>query len=346
MPNLIFELKKLTSSYLLMAGLLTGFLFLTVSCNQRKSYQVDVSDVEIEPIEIKRYERVLFEIDPENLREEIDPWLDDFYLFLGDEINTDLGQQQLYDYITDEFNREVYQDLIEQWDDLSWLEEELTDAFTYFSYHFPEQGVPDVYSYLSAIDYEYPVFYQDGIAILALDMFLGKDYENYDRIGIPVFKRVKFVPDAVPVELMRTIAKDYVQQAGFPPESLLDYMIQEGKVLYFLDAMFPSYPDSLKIYYTENQVNWAVENEGPSWAYILDNDMLYSGDRPMIQKFVGDSPFTAPFSTGSAPRMGSFLGWMIIRNYMQRNPDITLADLLFTQKDSREILVDSRYRPR
>jgi len=342
----MIKFKKLLSSYLLIAGLLFGSFLLLQSCNQKKSYQVDVSDVEIEPIEIKRYEQVLFEIDPENIEEEIEPHLDDYYLFLGEEVNTDMGRQQLYDYITDEFNREVYQDLIQQWEDLSWLEDELTGAFTYFSYHFPEQGVPDVYSYLSAIDFEYPVFFQDGIAILALDMFLGKDYKNYDRIGIPVFKRVKFVPDAAPVELMRTIAKDFVHQAGFDPESLLDYMIQEGKVLYFLDAMFPSYPDSLKIYYTESQVNWAVENEGPSWAYILENDMLYSGDRPMIQKFVGDSPFTAPFSTGSAPRMGSFIGWMIIRNYMQRNPNITLADLLFSQKESREILVDSRYRPR
>jgi hypothetical protein len=340
------ELKMFTYSGFAIAGLLVGLLVLMVSCNPGKSYQVDVSDVEIDPIEIKRYEQVLFEIDPENLQEEIEPYVDDYYLFLGDEINTDMGQQQLYDYITDEFNREVYQDLIEQWGDLSSLEGELTDAFTYFSYHFPERNIPGIYSYLSAIDYEYPVFYQDGIAILALDMFLGKEYENYDRIGIPVFKRVKYIPDAVPVELMRTIAKDFIQQAGFPPESLLDYMIQEGKVLYFLDSMFPAYPDSLKIYYTKNHINWAVENEGPSWAYILENDMLYSSDRPMIQKFVGDSPFTAPFSASSAPRMGSFIGWMIIRNYMKRNPDITLAELIFAYKDSREILVESRYRPR
>ncbi len=339
-----FKNRLLSSS--LFAVFLIGLMMLMASCRQKNSYNVDVSDVEIEPIEIMRYEKVLFEINPENLGEEIQMHVDDYYLFLGDEINTAMGQQQLYDYITDEFNREIYQDLIQQWDNLSPLEVELTNAFTYFSYHFKDSNIPQIYSYLSAIDYEYPVFYQDGIAIIGLDMFLGKEYKNYDRIGIPVFKRVKFVPDAVPVELMRTIAKDFIHRADFIPESLLDYLIQEGKVLYFLDAMFPSYPDSLKIYYTESQLNWATKNEGPSWAFILENDMLYSTDRQLVQKFVGDSPFTAPFSAGSAPRMGSFIGWKIIRDYMQRNPEITLFDLIFQKKDSREILVDSRYRPR
>ena len=113
MPHLMIKTIK-------NAGLHIGFLILLLglggilnSCRKAPHYQADISSVRIEPIEIKRYEKLLFNLDPANLREEIDPYIDEFYLFLGEEINTPVGQQQLYDYITNSFSREVFDDLIE-----------------------------------------------------------------------------------------------------------------------------------------------------------------------------------------------------------------------------------------
>lgn len=328
----------------------TLFLFLSIgifitACRQTPHYQADISSVKMEPVEVQRYEKMLFNLDPANLSEEIDPHVDEFYVFLGEEINTPVGQQQLYDYITNPFSREVFDDLIEVWPDIAPLEKQLNGALRYFHYHFPEIQIPEVYTYLSGIDFEYPVIYQDDVVVIALDMFLGRDYANYERVGIPAFKRVRFVPEAAGVEVMREMGQNLLHQTSFVPETLLDFMIFEGKLLYFMDCVFPEMPDSTKMYYTTQQIEWAEANEGQSWTFMLNNELLYNTDRQLIQKMTGDAPFTAPFSTNSSPRMGVYNGWQIVREYMRRNQDVTLVELFYEKNDSRQILQGASYRP-
>jgi hypothetical protein len=319
-------------------------VFLVTSCKRRPHWEADISGIQIPDVEIKRYEQVLFHIDPSNLREEIDPYIEDFKLFLGEEINTLMGQQQLYGYITDQFIRDVYEDTESAWPDLGQLEKELTKAFRYYKYHFPQNSIPEVYSYVSGIDFDMPVKYFENNLVIGLDMFLGVDYEKYEKLGIPVFKRQRFIKENAAMETMRALAFETIKFNPNPPETLLDFMIYEGKLLYFLDCMFSTYPDSLKIAYTTEQVRWAEQNQGHAWAYYIENELLYSPDRQMIQKFVGPSPFTAPFSRGSAPRMGVYNGWQIVREYMRRNSEVGLRELLIA-KDASEILNKSNYRP-
>ncbi len=332
----------LKPQYYLIVILLAGMAL--VSCKRGKPYDVNISHIRIDPVEIKRYEEVLFTIDPANLREEIDPHIDDFSLFLGEEINTPMGQQQLYDYITDPFIKGLYEDTKLVWDDVAELERELTLAFRYLQYHFAHLQVPVVYSYVSGIDYELPAKYYDGNIIIGLDMFMGVDYVKYEQIGIPKFKRQRFLPENTALEALLSMVNEMLRPYPKLHENLLDHMIFEGKLLYFLDCMFPGKPDSLKIAYTTEQINWAERNQGQSWSYYIENELLYSTDRQMVQKFIGAAPFTAPFSAGSAPRMGIYNGWQIVRAYMRRNSDVGLQELLF-EKDAREILSKANYRP-
>ncbi|MFP4288003.1 MAG: hypothetical protein ACLFQS_01990 [Bacteroidales bacterium] len=325
--------------------LLILIILFHVSCNRKPPYQADISDVAEKHIEIKRYEQILFTVDPENILDEIQPHVKDFELFLGDQIFTPQGQQQLYEYITDPFIIEVYEDTQQVWHDLSDAENQLSQAFRYFRYHFPGVPVPVLYSYISGLDFEYPVKYFDGNIIIGLDMFLGKNYDNYEKMGVPVFKRIRFKPEAMPVEVMRVLVEQMFSTQLGNVESLLDFMVAEGKKLYFLDCMYPQWEDSLKISYTAQQMNWALGNEKSVWVYFLENDLLYESDRKSIQKFIGSAPFTAPLSRESAPRIGAFTGWRIVRNYMEKNPDITLSELL-NEDDAVKILRLSQYRPR
>jgi hypothetical protein len=344
MPNLVRPSSNLQNALFLVFFVLCVMLSLT-SCVKKQGYDADISKIKIEPILIKRYEKVLFEADPNNLKSALEPYYDEFYPFLGEEVKTPAGQQQLYNYVTDPFIREVYDDVKVKWNDVSKLEQQLTLAFRYFKYHFPDRSIPEIYSYVSGINFELPVYYQDDIVVIGLDMYMGGDYVNYDRQRIPAFKRVRFTPEAAPVELMREIGLQIFSEAPARPETLLDVIIMQGKIIYFLDAMFPSYPDSLKIYFSSDQIQWAKANESQAWTFILNNEMVYSTDRQLIQKLTGDAPFTAPFSGNSAPRMGVYNGWQIVREYMRRNPEVTMEMLFFEKTDSREILSQSRYRP-
>ncbi len=322
------------------------FAFMACSMHERKPfYEADISGIHLDDIPISQYEEVLFNANPFILSEELEPHLEEFGFFLGEGIIEPEGQQQLYDYVTDPFLIELYLDSRERWESLKELKKALTRAFRFYKYHFPDETIPRVYSYVSGIDYIMPVKYANGHMVIALDTYLGPDYPNYDKIGLPKYQSQQMRPEKVPVDAMRILAEKHLAKASHIPENLLEHMIYQGKKQFFLDCMLPRTPDSLKISYTARQLSWMQENEGPVWAYKLDNELLYSTEHGVIQQFLRDAPFTSPFSRQSAPRTGVYLGWQIVREYMQRNPDVDLQELI-NESDAREILAGARYRPR
>ncbi len=327
--------------YLLTMVLLT----LLFQCKQKPHYQADIRGVDIEPVVVHRYEEMLFSINPYQLREEIDPYIDTFRVFIGDEIDNPLAQQQLFDYMTDPLIVELVEETMKAWNDLSGLEAELHKAFRYYRSHFPSEPIPSVFSYVSGLDHTLPIKYAENNLVLALDLYLGPDFQTYRQIGIPAYQTFRMAPDFLLVDIMRVMAEKQLQREAVIPESFLDYMLYEGKILYFIDCMLPAYHDSLKIGYTSEQLDWMQQNRGFVWSYYLQNEFLYSSDRQIITRFIGDAPFTSAFSRGSAPRTASWIGWQIVREYMRRHPDLSLQDLI-QNHDAASILSGSRYRGR
>lgn len=318
-------------------------LLLFPQCSGDQHYKADLSGIQIEPITISRYEEVLFNIDPENLRHEIAPYIDTYYIFLGEEINDSVSQKQLYDYISDPLIRGLYDETRDIWSDVSDLESSLTNAFRYYKAHFPHAAIPSIYSYVSGLDHQLPIKYFDGHLVIGLDMYMGRDYPRYQQMGVPHYKTLLMDPAYIEADVMRVMAEKHFQEHHFVPETFLDFMIYEGKILYFLDCMLPDMNDTIKIGYSAKQLDWMQSNRAFVWSYYLDNEFLFSTDRLLINKFVGDAPFTAAFSRNSAPRTVAWTGWQIVREYMRRHPQKTLTDL-FGQSDSQVILRESRFR--
>lgn len=323
--------------------LLPILLLALAQCRQRPPYQADISRVHIDPVEISRYEELLFTVNPYRLQEELEPHVERFRFFLGDGLQDPLARQQLFAYVTDPLLQELYEDTRKVWPDLEALEEELTLAFRYYRAHFPEEPIPRLYSYVSGIDYQIPIKFADHHAAIGLDNYLGAGYRIYGQIGIPAYQARTMTPDQVGVDLMRLMAELHL--TPYEPETLLDFMVYEGKMLYFLDCVFPLVPDSVKVGYSREQHEWMQEHRGLVWTYFVDNELLYSSDRQMISRFVGDAPFTSVFSRDSAPKTGVWTGWQIVREYMRRHPELSLPELL-AMRDARQMLQDSRFRGR
>jgi hypothetical protein len=329
--------------FFISAILLTLLLF--PQCRQKPFYEADISGVDIDSVRISRYEEALFSVNPFRLQEELEPYSEEFRFFLGDGLQDPLARQQLFAYITDPLLQELYEDTKAVWPDLEKLEEDLTRAFRFYRAHFPEGRIPRIYSYVSGIDYQLPIKFADYHAAIGLDNYLGSEYPTYGRIGIPLYQARTMAPEFVAVDLMRMMAELHIQQQPYEPETLLDFMVYEGKMLFFLDCMFPHLADSIKVGYTSQQQDWMQENRALVWTYFVDNELLYSSDRQMISRFIGDAPFTSVFSRGSAPKTAVWTGWQIVREYARRHPEVPLRELL-NMRDARQLLQDSRFRGR
>lgn len=318
-------------------------LLLSACSGERSRLSIDTHDIEIVPVRIRRYEKALFEIPPDSLQPQLKAIAPQFPIFLNADLNDTLNIMRLHEFITDPLNRQLYEKSQEIFPNLTLYEKDFAEAFKRFKYFFPEATQPTVYSYVSGLLYENPVQFFNDDMIIALDMYLGTGLEAYRKMRLPLYA-------------IRTMTPEYLVRDGIhemylyhfplqPGTTFLDQAIDKGRRLWFLDAMLPATPDSIKIGFTQAQLEWCQQNEANIWSFIIQNDLLYSSDTQVLRKFFADGPFTSDFSTASPPRIGEWLGWQITRSFMNRNEKVSPEEL-FTHTQAQEILKRSGYKPR
>ncbi|MDP6908230.1 MAG: gliding motility lipoprotein GldB, partial [Flavobacteriales bacterium] len=81
------------------------------------------------------------------------------------------------------------------------------------------------------------------------------------------------------------------------------------------------------------------------WAHLVDNELLYTTDKMLVNKWVNQAPFIAGIPKQSPGRLGQWVGWQIVRNYMKESPEVTIQNLMDNQ-NAQEIFTRSKYKPK
>lgn len=319
------------------------------SCERSKEKKFAVKQSQLKEakeqikISIERYEQDLFSARQETFVEDLKKVQQKYPFFLEGDLDDIRNQKQLWGYINDPTIKEVYDKTQKQFPNLNKLTVDLLEAMSYYKTHVPEAQIPKIYTYVSGFDYELPIKYMDNMLIIALDMFLGPKVKYYDQMGIPKYVSFRYQPEFILPESFKEISYSYLPSPK-TRITTLDYMIFEGKKLYFTELMMPHVHDTLIIGYPLEKLNWAIQNEGNIWAYIIENNLLYSKDNKAIVKFINDAPFTSFFARESPGRIGHWIGWQIVRSYMNNN-EVNLLDMM-KDENYRGILEKSRYKPK
>lgn len=332
----LFIMKKFIKIFLLA-------LFFT-SCND-SDYKFPQANIEyaVTDISIHRYGKKLFELDRYDFKNELKNIQDEFILFLDADLNDSTNVIQLLDYVNDTQLIKIYDETIKVYPDTDEISIALSDAFSRFIYYFPDEKIPEIYTYISDLYFEMPVWKNDSAMIIALDVYLGDQFGLYNKLGLPQYKIRCMSPSNLSVDVMKAF---YFQDIAtkHKKKTLLDHMIEGGKLLIYLDAVLPSVSDSIKICYSSDKMEWAIKNEKNVWGFLIENNLLYATDYQTQTNLIQDGPFTNGFSNESPSRLGIFIGWQIVNQYMNANPDISLPEML-EMKDSQMILQKSRYKP-
>jgi uncharacterized protein YjaZ len=97
--------------------------------------------------------------------------------------------------------------------------------------------------------------------------------------------------------------------------------------------------------YTKEQLEWCIKNESNIWAFFIEQKLLYSTVVQQYIKYISDGPTTNGLPKESPAKIGAWIGWQIVKAYMNNNPAITLEQLL-KEKDAQKILNNSNYKPK
>lgn len=335
--------------------------FTTVGCKENKKVP-DTSGIKID-LTVQRFEKDFFALDTTNLNESLNGLKAKYPVFFRDFMEQILGipsndttgmaltaiRQFLSDY------RPVMAEADKSIPDFAPIEKELKKGLANIKFYFPEYPLPtklitfigpmDAYAEGQTGGYG-DIITTDALGV-GLQLHLGAASFYYtSELGqrlYPSYVSRRFTPDYIPVNCIKNIIDDLYE--GNPNDkTLLDLMVDKGKRLYLLEKFLPETADSLRIGYTNDQLEGAEKNEGLIWNFFVENNLLYDADMQKIKSYVGDGPKTNELGDGSPGYISLFTGRAIVRKYMENFPETDLKKLL--QLDAKTILNESKYKPR
>lgn len=249
----------------------------------------------------------------------------------------------------DSLNVELQKEVVKVFGDNYNLQDSLKSVFARVKHYYPNFVAPKVYLFTAELPYENPIAYfpESHDMVIGLDWFLGKEYSAYQKMGIPNYFSDFMTTESLLPQIVKSIAKQLVP-LDIRKRKFIDKMIYEGKLLIVQDAILPNYSDELKIGYTSKKLEWSKENESSVYLYFTEEDLFFSDDIKLTQRFLDPAPFSKFFSendTQSPGRIGAWIGWQICKAYLAKNPDMDLVTFL-NKEDLEKIFSESAYKPK
>jgi gliding motility-associated lipoprotein GldB len=313
---------------------LLSVLILITACKKEDKVEAEIAEIPMH-VNIERFDKLFSEASANDL-----PKLKSQYPFMFSEKYSDsfwVARMQ------DTLQIKLFKEVAKKFPDFNEEQQDIEALFQHIKYYFPEFKPPRVITTTSFVDYRNRVIVTDTIALISIDNYLGSDHEFYQ--GIQKYIRADFNPEHIVVDLANEYAKKYIHQK--PNTTLLDEMIYFGKQLYFNDKVIPFKTEAERISYTEAQLDWARVNESYIWRYFVEHELLYSTDSKLPSRFINPAPFTKFYlediDSESPGRLGQYIGWQIVRAYMENNK-VSLKDML--AKSPEEIFNNSKFKPR
>lgn len=327
---------------------LFGLTILLCSCNKSNRFEIDTTKNRVE-VKIHRFDKDLLSIDTTNMKVGVNSLYAHYQEFLPIFTNEILDttaadtiavRNLFYKFLTDTAFTQVNKKSLQTFSNVSDIEKQVSDAYTYIHHYFPEVRLPEIYFFVSGFNRS--IMMNNEFIGIGTDFYLGSDFPAYKSLTyqylVKNMRRECLATDLISATLFRMFVMNSSEYR------LLDNMLFRGKVLYLMSVfMHKEKPENI-IGYSPEQWKWCKTNEKQIWAAIIDQKHLFSTDVQLIKRYMNDAPFTSPISQESPGRLGTWIGWQIVKSYMDKNTTVSLTDLM-KENNYQRMLEESGYRP-
>jgi gliding motility-associated lipoprotein GldB len=306
---------------------------LLLSCDQKSKVEKAIEEVPVDKIKMERFDKQFFETPPKDLAK----LKKQYPYFFSPQINDTVWLNKMAAPIW----REVYTEVQKKYPSNEGIQSNVEALVQHMKYYFPKTKTPKVITLISDMDYTNKAIYADSLIIISLELYLGAAHKFYT---FPKYLKQNFEER----QMMPDVVKSFSLGKIAPPadKNLLSKMIYFGKELYLKDILLPDFTDAEKMGYTPEQIVWCQENESYIWRYFIEREMFFSDEQKLASRFIDPAPFSKFYleiDNDSPGQVGSWIGWQIVRSYMENN-NVTVDQLL--KMDAKEIFEKSKYKPK
>ncbi|UVD81241.1 gliding motility lipoprotein GldB [Myroides albus] len=310
------------------------FLFLVSCSDENSKLDQEVAKIPMN-IEVYRFDEIFYKAS----MEEVPAVKEQFPYLFPHEVSEQYWLNKKKDTLFAELNQEVEK----KFKDLGSIPQEIEAFSKRAKYYFPaESDKKKFITVVSEVDITLKAVYADTLVFVSLDTYLGEDhkfYQGFAQYLRPEFNLNRMLPD---------LAENFIIQKMEQPTDrrFIGNLIHHGKILYGKEVLLPKVSKEDIIGYSADQLRWVELNEGEVWRYFMDEQLLYSTDLKLNKRFIDTAPFSKFYLEidNEAPgRIGTWIGWQIVRSYMKNN-NVTLQELL--AKSTDEIFQQSKYKPK
>ena len=243
--------------------------------------------------------------------------------------------------LQDSLQIELRQEVKTEFADFETEKADIELLFKYIKYYFPKYPVPRVITVTNDVDYNNRIILADSLLLIGLDNYLGPGHKYYS--GLQNYIEQDMNRDFMVSNIASAFANKVVSRPN--ERTFLAQMIYYGKILYLKDKLMPFHTEGQKITYSQDQLDWARANEEPMWRHFIENELLYSTDNKLAKQFLDPSPFSKfglELDNESPGQLGRYLGWQIVRSFMEKN-EVSVQQLL--NLPAEDIFKKSNYKP-
>jgi len=222
----------------------------------------------------------------------------------------------LVQYRSDSFIVQLEKEIATKFSDLSTEKDQLIEAFRKLKTHLPNIPIPEHIVFQNSL-FNSSAFCTEKEIGIGLDQYLGVESpciqalpaEPFHEWIKASFNRQYLERDA----LMSWILTHVVSEMkGNLAQKMIDY----GKAIYLTEAALPMLEKHLIMRYSKENLTWAQENEHLFWKYLIDEKMLFKNNERDAQNMLSEGPFTPGLPEKAPDRLGQYMGWKIVKNYM------------------------------
>lgn len=291
-------------------------------------------------LSIKRFDRAFYQSDTALFQQELAQLKQDFPPFFASPNEALFWRRQREDSL----QNALFSASEEVHGSLSALETELAEMLQRW-YPFSQVTQPyQFYSYISGLDFQYPILVADSLCFIALDLYLGPDRPYY--AALPLYLQELRHPRY----LLRDITVALVESAMAPlprEASLIDYMLYHGRKLYLSSLLLPQLSEADLLRYSEEELAFCRAHEREMWVYFVENELLYQSNTELERRFINPAPFSkfrTPLDRDTPGMIGRWFGLQIVRAHYEKEGQ-ALRSLLEKSPEARRFLRLSQYKP-